>query len=236
VSGIPPVVGYVPDRFPAGDGLSAIAYLKHMGRIRGLSTTQATKQATALLGRLELAGGMGTPIRELSKGNAQKVALAQALMVQPNLLVLDEPWSGLDSSAHGLLGDIIAELVGAGGSVVFTDHRESIIRTHAGRTFTIEAGRLRAQAWTRPDDGPTARVVLREPDERARPHEVDWYEAPGVLRVTPTAESILVHVAGDACDGLLLFALRNGWSVVEVQRESEVVKAAGAPGRTEWSH
>ena len=139
VTGHPAVTGYVPDRFPAADAMSSIAYLTHVGRIRGLGTAEARSRGRQMLERLELAGGPRTPIRALSKGNAQKVALAQALIVPPSLLVLDEPWSGLDTAAHGVLGRILDEVVRGGGTVIFTDHREP---ARAAIAYRIEDGRI----------------------------------------------------------------------------------------------
>src|SRR5688572_22755600 len=77
----PRAIGYVPERFPTLGRVSARSYLKHMGRIRGLGTRDALARADELLARLELVGGARTELRRLSKGNAQKVAVAQALMV-----------------------------------------------------------------------------------------------------------------------------------------------------------
>jgi ABC-type multidrug transport system ATPase subunit len=117
VSGQPEVIGYVPDRFPPNERLSAMEYLTHLGRIRDLRTSVAAARADQLLDRLALVGGKHSALRTLSKGNAQKVALAQALLMPPQLLVLDEPWSGLDVSAHGTLAAIIADVAGTGGAV-----------------------------------------------------------------------------------------------------------------------
>ncbi|MET0494555.1 MAG: ABC transporter ATP-binding protein [Actinoplanes sp.] len=134
ITGVPEIVGYVPDRFPATDALSSLAYLTHLGRIRGLATAASAARARELLARLELTGGIRTPIRALSKGNAQKVALSQALMVPPGLLVLDEPWSGLDQAAHGVLAALLSEVLTDGGMVVYTDHGGSMPAT---LTYTI---------------------------------------------------------------------------------------------------
>jgi ABC-type multidrug transport system ATPase subunit len=136
------VIGYVPERFPSHEWLSASAYLRHMGRIRGLTADAAARRADDLLDRLALAGNRSVAMRKLSKGNAQKVALAQALLTPPDLLVLDEPWSGLDASVHGTLWELIAGIAAGGAAVVFTDHRESVVSASATRICTIDAGLL----------------------------------------------------------------------------------------------
>jgi ABC-type multidrug transport system ATPase subunit len=140
---VPYSVGYVPERFSANTRMSAHAYLRHMGRIRGLSKNHSGKRADELLERLKLEPGPEFSIRDLSKGNAQKVAVAQSLMTRPAFLVLDEPWSGLDTSAHGTLSELITEAAAAGTAVVFTDHRESVARMEVSGRYEIESGRVR---------------------------------------------------------------------------------------------
>jgi ABC-type uncharacterized transport system ATPase subunit len=81
-------------------------------------------------------------LRQLSKDNAQKVGLAQAVLVQPELLVLDEPWSGLDIEAHAVLGEVVAQTKARGASVVFTDHRSAMVHEHADEVFRIDRGKL----------------------------------------------------------------------------------------------
>jgi ABC-type multidrug transport system ATPase subunit len=211
VSGQPEVIGYVPDRFPPNERLSAMEYLTHLGRIRGLSTSVAAVRGDQLLDRLALTGGKHSPLRTLSKGNAQKVALAQALLVAPQLLVLDEPWSGLDASAHATLVGIIAEVARAGGLVVFSDHRESLTGSHASQTYVVSAGRV-SQCGPVTESRPTTEVVLTEPGGR-RSCEVDWSGVDGVLEVTDQVETITIRVTRGCSDTLLRTALEHGWSV-----------------------
>jgi ABC-type multidrug transport system ATPase subunit len=168
----------VTERFVPSDRFSAAAYLAHMGRIRGLTTVRADAAADRLLARLDLVGGRDTAVRKLSKGNVQKVVLAQALIVPPQLLILDEPWSGLDAAAHGVLSEIIGEVSGASGIVAFAghfadDHRDAVVRASATTAYRFAAGRLTAVPDTNlpppqsgsgpaePDD--VSRVLLRPP-------------------------------------------------------------------------
>lgn len=133
---------YVPDRVAVNDRMPALTYLTHMGRVQGMTTTAARSQGGELLDRLQLVGHHRTPIRKLSKGNAQKVALAQAVLTSPALLVLDEPWSGLDASAHVELSSIISDVADAGGVVVFTDHREDTAASNASVRYHLLEGHL----------------------------------------------------------------------------------------------
>ncbi len=216
VAGRPDVVGYVPERFPTHGRISARAYLTHMGRIRGLDRAAAARRAGELLDRLDLVGGPGTSLRRLSKGNAQKVALAQALLVAPGLLVLDEPWSGLDTTAHQALAELIRETSRAGGAVVFTDHREAVVAANASAVYRVVDGRLHARP--RPGDAGVrvAHVELTPTGAGAEaPH---WPSLPGVVDVTVGEGSVALAVLDPYCDELLFHAIRNGWSVAGVRR------------------
>ncbi|MEV4191881.1 ABC transporter ATP-binding protein [Streptomyces toxytricini] len=215
VAARPPVVGYVPDRFSPNERMSAAAYLTHMGRIRGLTTSGAAARAGLLLDRLALVGGRHAPLRSLSKGNAQKVALAQALLVEPGLLVLDEPWSGLDADAHGVLAEIMTEVAASGGTVVFTDHRESVTRAGATRTYTVSAGCV---SLLGPDSGWASGtdIVLTAPRRGRAPRDLVWEELDGVRTVDRDAAAVRLRVARESADALLLTALRHGWSVERV--------------------
>ncbi len=115
-------VGYLPSPFPAELRLSAIAYLRHLAAVRGLPRARATEYAQGVLARLGFAGDAGEPIRTLSKGNMHKVGLAQALLPTSGLVVLDEPWSGLDFAAQRVLDELITELAAEGRCVLITDH------------------------------------------------------------------------------------------------------------------
>ncbi|TNC27472.1 ABC transporter ATP-binding protein [Amycolatopsis alkalitolerans] len=197
IEGAPPV-GYVPDRFPASTRMSALAYLRHLGRMSGVSDVDA--RAARLLERLALAGGPRTPIKQLSKGNAQKVGLAQALLTDPDLLVLDEPWSGLDPAAHGVLGELIADTRERGASVVFTAHDEEVAQQHASRVFRMADGVLRESA-------PTVRIVLRGGGD------VPWTEV-----AARDGDQLELAVPAERVDKVLLDALQRGWSVLAVAR------------------
>jgi ABC-2 type transport system ATP-binding protein len=117
-----PHTGYVPERFPGGLPFSGREYLLHMARVHGLRGDTGRQRVDEWLERLGAAGYAAAPLRALSKGMCQKIAIAQALLPHPGLLVLDEAWTGLDVTARAALDDAVAERVAAGGAVLFVDH------------------------------------------------------------------------------------------------------------------
>ncbi|MDN0200666.1 ABC transporter ATP-binding protein [Streptomyces sp. S.PNR 29] len=228
VTGRPTAVGYVPDRFSPQGRMSALSYLTHMGRIRGLPTRTAAQRARQLLDRLSPAGGEEAQLQTLSKGNAQKVALAQALIVRPGLLVLDEPWSGLDASAHGVLAEVMKEVAEAGGAVVFTDHRAAVVRAHATRSYTVRDGGVSAGP-TGPGASarPVTEVLLTCPDSGRIPAPLDWSALDGVVSVSDQGTTTAVRVDQACSDALLLVALRQGWSVAGLVRDADGLRRHG---------
>src|SRR5262249_47558908 len=104
-----PVTGYVPERFPAALPFHARSYLTHMGRVYGLASGDLASRIEVCLDRLGAAELGDIPLRRMSKGMCQKVAIAQALLPGTGLLVLDEAWTGLDAQARAALDGVVAE-------------------------------------------------------------------------------------------------------------------------------
>jgi ABC-2 type transport system ATP-binding protein len=142
VVGRPRVVGWVPERFPADQPFTARQYLLRMAALRGLTGTRAVD---GWLERLQMTEHAGTRLADVSKGTAQKVGLAQALLVPPGLLVLDEPWEGLDATARLLVPEIVAEVTGAGGMVLVSDHRGEIAGLPGATHWTVADGEVRSE-------------------------------------------------------------------------------------------
>ena len=202
------IVSYVPDVFTSHDRLSAAAYLRHLGRIRGLSARAARERSSVLLERLALTGGADTPMRKLSKGNAQKVALAQALLTPPELLVLDEPWAGLDATAHETLRELLTETARAGAAVAFTEHSTDTVRATATRTCELHERALH-------DVSTVSATALT--DIVLAPHpDLDWSGRPEVLEVHRTTTGTTLTVLTGQHDAVLLAALTQGCSVKQV--------------------
>jgi ABC-type multidrug transport system ATPase subunit len=156
-----PSTGYVPERFPGGLAFSAREYLTHMSRIHGLRGAAASAAVDNWLDRLGAADYAGSPLKTLSKGMCQKVALAQALLARPGLLVLDEAWTGLDQAARGTLDAAVGERLAEGGVVMFVDHQQARLAGQVSQRWQLGGGGVRML------DGPGA-AVAAEPGERGR--------------------------------------------------------------------
>jgi ABC-type multidrug transport system ATPase subunit len=207
----------VPERFVPPGNLTAWAYLTHLARIRGVSGRDAGRSARDLLDRLRLEPGSGVAMRLLSKGNAQKVAIAQAFASTAELLILDEPRAGLDSAANLVLDELISEARGRGVILILSGHEERMPPV-VDQALVLVGGRLSAAA--EPATGTAGIRLLRillAGTQRSAP--LDGLAAVAVSlaedAVRPGSASIVVPE--DRVDGVLRFALDRGWSVREVR-------------------
>lgn len=115
-------IGYLPEErglYPAIKAIEAIAF---MGALRGLPLPEGRRRGLELLERHGLGHAAGRQIRHLSKGMAQTVQLLGTLVHRPRLVVLDEPFSGLDALNQGKLEEMIRNLAEAGTTVIFSTH------------------------------------------------------------------------------------------------------------------
>jgi ABC-type Na+ transport system ATPase subunit NatA len=150
----PRTVGWVPERFPADQPFTAEQYLHRMAALRGVRGTAPVEH---WVDRLGLGEHRHTRLADLSKGTAQKVGLAQALLVMPGLLVLDEPWEGLDAAARTLIPSIVGEVTAAGGAVLVSDHRGEIAGLPGAIRWSVAESAVHTEAA--PETGEDEMVV-----------------------------------------------------------------------------
>jgi ABC-2 type transport system ATP-binding protein len=150
-----PVTGYVPERFPPSLPFSARDYLSHVGRVHGMTSGELAERIQYCLDRLGGWEFADVPLRNMSKGMCQKVAVAQALLPPSGLLVLDEAWTGLDVEAKGALDEVVTERLADGGSVVYVDHDPQRLAQLDAQRWRIEEGQARPARG----DGATAAPV-----------------------------------------------------------------------------
>jgi ABC-type Mn2+/Zn2+ transport system ATPase subunit len=237
VHGRPPAVAYVPERLPAHGPMTAAEYLGHLGRIRRLPADTVRTRSAELFDLLALAPGPDVPVASLSKGNAQKVALAQAFLAPVGLLLLDEPQAGLDQPARRALGDLVRQACRRGAAVVVSAHRPdaALAGLAAGAADNAAAGAAYAAGAAGAADNIGAAYELA--GGRLRPVAVPVERGPGLYLLLEAVAAgasvqdlaadprvrVLEHrppycrvaAAAGHADAVLLAALAAGWSLRE---------------------
>lgn len=134
--------GYMPEQrglYPRMKTLDQVAY---MGRLHGMDTENARGAARVWLDRLGLEDRMSDTVESLSHGNQQRVQLAVALVHDPELLVLDEPFSGLDPIAAETMSEILSEQAEKGKAVVFSSHQLDLVEDLCQDVAIINEGKI----------------------------------------------------------------------------------------------
>ena len=193
--------GYMPEERGLYPKVPARRQLTYLGRLHGMSRVAATAAADDLLARLGLSERAGDPVEKLSLGNQQRVQLAAALIHDPDLLVLDEPFSGLDPIGVDALAGILTERAAAGTPVVFSSHQLDLVERLCDAVAIIDRGRLVAQGSVDKlragTGGPVVRIELG--GSAGRPPEFDPSTVGGIVDIrTPEPGVWHVELARDA--------------------------------------
>jgi ABC-2 type transport system ATP-binding protein len=147
-------LGFLPENPYFYDYLSGEELLDLMGRLFGLDRSERRKRARVLLDRVGLgrAGATSMPLRKYSKGMLQRLGIAQALINDPELVVLDEPMSGLDPIGRKEIRDLIRDLRTEGKTVLFSTHILADVELLCDRVAIVVGGKLR-------DSGPLEKLL-----------------------------------------------------------------------------
>ena len=187
--------GYMPEERGLYPKMRVRDQLVYLARLHGAGKAAAAAAAERWIERLGLAERAGDRVEALSLGNQQRVQLAAALVHDPELLVLDEPFSGLDPVGVDVLSGVLSEYASTGVPVVFSSHQLDLVERLCEAVAIVKDGRLVASGTVdelRGSDRRSVRVAVEAPDE-------------GWLASLPTAEPV-----SRARDGSLLVALRDG--------------------------
>ena len=138
-------VGYCPDHDGVYGDLSATEFVAYLGRLGGMGRREARARAEEVLDRLGLAEARDRPLREYSKGMRQRAKLAQALVHDPDLLLLDEPLTGCDPLARVQVTDLIKSLGREGKTVLVSSHVLHEIEAMTSEIVLIYRGQVLAE-------------------------------------------------------------------------------------------
>ncbi|MDR3091803.1 MAG: ATP-binding cassette domain-containing protein [Clostridiales bacterium] len=134
-------VGYLPEERGLYSERRVLDQMRYIGQLRGLPDEVARRRATALLEELDASQYKMMKLGQLSKGNQQKIQLAVTLLHEPDIIILDEPFSGLDPINSKLLKDLINKQARAGRTVIFSSHQMSQIEEFCEEIAIIKEGK-----------------------------------------------------------------------------------------------
>jgi ABC-2 type transport system ATP-binding protein len=227
--------GYMPEERGLYPGMRILDQLVFLGRLHGMDAGPAREAADLWTERLGLADRRDDKLESLSLGNQQRVQLAASLVHAPDLLVLDEPFSGLDPVAVETFSAILAERAPTGATVLFSSHQLDLVEHLCDAVAIIDRGRLVVEgevADLARSGPPRLQVkVAGDPDGR-------WAGSPlpGVVEVETGAGGLVtLTLAGGSDPQSVLGAARRAGPVEHFtfahRRLSEVFREAVGPGR-----
>ncbi|NWF69263.1 MAG: ATP-binding cassette domain-containing protein [Chloroflexi bacterium] len=170
-------IGYLPEERGLYRNARVLEMMVYLAQLKGLSGAEAKKRSLALLERLQLAEHAKKKVSELSKGMQQKVQFAVTVLHNPQLIIIDEPFSGLDPVNSLVLKDLLLELRQQGVAIVMSTHQMYQVEEMADRLLMIHKGQL--QLYGKVDEIRNRYAVHALVVEG----QGDWSKLPGVARV-----------------------------------------------------
>jgi ABC-2 type transport system ATP-binding protein len=194
-------IGYMPEERGLYPKMKVGEQLIYLTRLHGLSARQAQKSVEEWTERLGVAARLNDEVQKLSLGNQQRVQLAAALVHNPSILVLDEPFSGLDPVAVDVMSKVLLDKAAEGIPVVFSSHQLDLVERLCHRVGIIRSGQMVAVGTV--DElraGATIRLVVDAPNAGA-----DWADAlPGVHLRGWEGNKVVLELDHGADDQLVL--------------------------------
>jgi len=190
-------IGYMPEERGLYPKMKVGDQLAYLARLHGCSTAEATELTQKWTERLGIADRRDDVVEKLSLGNQQRVQLAAALMHNPLVLVLDEPFSGLDPIAVDVMSSVLTEIADSGVPVLFSSHQLDLVEQLSTRVGIIKAGQMIAVGTVDDLRGNAHRQFLLR---TATPLPDSWHSATPEVAVTALPEPL--HYLVDLGDQL----------------------------------
>ncbi len=221
-------IGYLPETVPLYEDMLVYEYLKFVAEVRGLNKQETKKRITEVADECNIRKVMRKSIDELSKGYRQRVGLAQAIIHNPDVLILDEPTTGLDPNQIIEIRDLIKK-IGKEKTVIFSTHILSEVQATCDRVVIINNGKIVGEG--KPDElarkagskellyikikGPHDDVLgkLKEIDNLEHV-EIKDKESDGIYGYEITPKDRV-----DLREKLSITVMRNNWSILEFNKK-----------------
>jgi ABC-2 type transport system ATP-binding protein len=134
-------IGYLPEERGMYRGVKVVEMMTYLGTLKGMTRRDAERRSTELLEQLELGANAGSKVSELSKGMQQKVQFAVTILHDPEIIIIDEPFSGLDPVNTLVIKELILERKNNGAAVVMSTHQMHQVEEMADRLMMINHGK-----------------------------------------------------------------------------------------------
>lgn len=222
-------IGYLPEGGPLYQDMTAASFLKFIGNVRGLKGAELNSRLDYVIDKLQIEGVYHKTIDTLSKGYKRRVALAQAILHDPDVLILDEPTDGLDPNQKYDVRELIRDMAKE-KAIIISTHILEEVEAVCTRNVVIARGKLVAE-------GTTEELTALSPDHNAIVVEVDGSASKretleGKLKKIKTVESVRTHGSKS------LIAIPRGnkdilGDIRKVASGSEVTNIYKLPGQLE---
>ncbi len=193
-------IGYLPEERGLYRNARVLEVMVYLGQLKGMGGRAARERALALLERLDLAAHARSKVSELSKGMQQKVQFAVTVLHEPRLIIVDEPFSGLDPVNTQVLEALLREMRARGVAIVMSTHQMHRVEAMADRLLMINRGQQKLY-------GPVAEIRRQFASHALLVEgEGDWAQLPGVSAVTAGAaqgEALLQLMPATTADDVL---------------------------------
>lgn len=196
-------IGYMPEERGLYRNVPLVELMGYLGALKGMSAGDARARATALLEQLDLGEYLNKKVSELSKGMQQKAQFAATILHRPELIIVDEPFSGLDPVNSRVLKDMLFDLKREGASILMSTHMMHQVEEMGDRLLMIDVGRCVLY-------GPVDDVRRRFAENAILVQgEGDWASIPGVTRVDPgrNGDDALLHLAENVTTDQIMQAI-----------------------------
>ncbi len=203
-------VGYLPEERGLYKGVRVLEMMTYLGRLKGMSGKDARERAMGLLERLELAEHAQSKVQELSKGMQQKVQFAVTVMHDPQLIIVDEPFSGLDPVNRLVIKALLEDFRADGGAIVMSTHQMNQVEEMADRMLMISRGeqKLYGEVYAIRREYALHAIIVEG--------EGDWDGLPGVERVESAGNNgnaALLHLRQDITPDRLLATMAQSTDI-----------------------
>lgn len=204
-------IGYVPEHFPENIRFGVMDYLLLMGKMTRKPEKELLKIIEDYAKVFDIMNFLQTPIRKCSKGTKQKVGIIQALLKNPDLLLLDEPLTGLDEKTQN---ELLQQLLSLQKeiTIIFTAHEPLLVEGLADRVIEIDAGKIFS-------DSPNAKKENVRMIKAIIPNKEEIVDIPWMTHEFIGEHSAEIIVAAKDSDQVLRMLLERGCSIVELKEK-----------------